>query len=116
MLILLLPKRAVPLGYSSCCKSELFSLGSLYRAGSCTGTAADASISIDLCLTVTHSDSTNRASVNAGAAADALFTDRICHNTNLLIITSFYIQEPFVPTYIITYFQKNAIPFQIFFI
>lgn len=87
----------------------LFSLGSLNRAGSCTGTAVDASVSIDSCLCVVHSDSTYRTCVNTSAAADAFFTDRICHNNNLLLLL---LSGPIpVPNTIITHFCKNARPF-----
>ena len=64
----------------------LFSIGSAYRTYAVASTALDASLCVDLILAVALGNSVNGALVCASAAADAIVTDLISHNTNLLLI------------------------------
>ena len=52
---------------------------SAYRADIRAGTALEAGICIDNILSVSHRDCIDRTFRCAGAAADALVTDNICH-------------------------------------
>ena len=63
----------------------LFSIGSAYRTYAVASTALDASLCVDLILAVALGNSVNGALVCASAAADAIVTDLISHNTNLLL-------------------------------
>ena len=66
------------------CFQKLLSLGCLNRTCSCAGTAVNASAGVDNSLCVVKGNSTYGTCVYTSTAADALFTDRISHNTNLL--------------------------------
>ena len=66
---------------------------STYRAAASTGTAVNASVSVDLVLAVALSDSANRALASARAAHNAAATDNICHwycTSKCILQLSFY--------------------------
>ena len=63
-----------------------------YRALSCTGTAVDTGICIDLVLRISLRNCRYRTLACARTAADACITDYICHD-NFLLIWMFLIAE-----------------------
>ena len=59
--------------------SELFSLGSFYRANACASAAIETCVSIDNVLAVLFRDSLNRTFRSASTAADAIVSNLVCH-------------------------------------
>lgn len=62
----------------------LFRSDDLCRAGSCAGSAVDASRCVDGCSSISECDSSNRASVYASTASQTTFSNLISHNKYLL--------------------------------
>lgn len=59
--------------------SRLFLAGCAYGTCFCTGTAANALVSVDLVLIVSFGNATYGTCGSACAACDAVVTDYVCH-------------------------------------